>query len=108
MAPLLVVGAVLLAVAGSPAFGSDETVASAETEVDTVSGAEGQDGGPETLTIKSATKKDPMICKWETPLGSRVARRMCHHASDVTRARDETKAAAAVVDEATTQYPRGG
>jgi hypothetical protein len=107
MAPLLVVGAVLLAFAGS-AFGSDETVASAETEVDTVSGAEGQDGGPETLTIKSATKKDPLICTWETPLGSRVARRMCHRSSDVERAREATRAAAATVDEATTHYPRGG
>jgi hypothetical protein len=112
MAPLLTACAVMLVVAGSPAFCSDapvpEAVASAETDVATVSGDAAQAGATETLTIKSTSKKPPLICKWDTPLGSRVARRICHRSSDEEQARQETRAAAAVVDEAVTTYPTGG
>lgn len=108
MAPLIAACAVLLVVASSAALGSDVVVASADTEVDTVSSDTAEAGEPETLTVKSTSKKSPLICKWDTPLGSRVAKRICHRSGDVENAKQSTRAAAAVAEEANTNYPTGG
>ena len=89
-------------------LGSERAIASAETEVDTVSGDTAKAGEPETLTVKSTSKKSPLICKWDTPIGSRVAKRMCHRRDDVENAKQSTRAAAAVAEEANTKYPTGG
>jgi len=103
---------VWLVLAGLPAFASDTgvpaAVASADTEVDTVSGDAGNAASPETVTVKATSKKPPLLCKWDTPLGSRVARQICHRSTDVEQARQQTRAAAATVDEAVTNYPTGG
>ena len=71
------------------------------------SAATGSSTGPETIVV-SVTKKPPLICKWDTPLGSRVARKTCHRSADVEQAQQSTREAAKVVDEAVTQYPTGG
>ena len=105
MAPRLTIAA--CAVVLGCAFGSDMAVASADTEVDTVSGDSAKAGEPETLTVKSTSKKSPLICKWDTPIGSRVAKRMCHRSDDVENAKQSTRAAAAVAEEANTQYKTG-
>jgi uncharacterized protein (DUF2342 family) len=97
-----------LLVVSTAAFGSDVAVASADAEVDAVSGDRAKAGEPETLTVKSTSKKPAMVCKWDTPLGSRVAKRICHRSSDVERAKESTRAAAATVQEAQTPYPTGG
>jgi hypothetical protein len=108
MAPLIAACAFVLVVASSAAFGSDDlTVASADTEVDTVSGDTAKAGEPETLTVKSTSKKSARICKWDTALGSRVAKRICHNSSDVEQARESTRAAAATAQEANTVYSTG-
>jgi hypothetical protein len=86
------------------ALGSFAAVASADTAVDTVSGDTAKAGEAETLTVKSTSKKSALKCKWDTPMGSRVAKRICYRSADVEQAQESTRAAAATMQEATTDY----